>query len=139
MACGDSRAFELAGLLCDVDPATGDVLGLVLVEYAYNPDGSLAAVRLVDPATGDTYTLQGELRNCPAGTEQPDLDLTVLCDIAADGTVTAFVRDYRRDDNGQITGHTDYTLDGTPYTPAGEVGACQQPGSDTEVLTLCLI
>ncbi|MEV5013515.1 hypothetical protein ACIGW1_05115 [Streptomyces sp. NPDC053780] len=37
-ACGDARAFELAGLLCDVDPATGDGLGLVLVEYAYNPD-----------------------------------------------------------------------------------------------------
>ncbi|WP_405893706.1 hypothetical protein OG272_15700 [Streptomyces sp. NBC_00104] len=137
MACGDSRAFELAGILCDVDPATDEVLGLVLVEYEYNADGSLASVRLVDPATGTTYTLQGELRHCPTGTEQPDLDLTVLCDIAADGTVTEFVRDYRRDENGQITGHTDYTLDGQPYTPAGTVGVCAEPCRNTSTLLVC--
>ncbi|MDX3067084.1 hypothetical protein PV518_33755, partial [Streptomyces sp. ND04-05B] len=136
MACGDSRAFELAGLLCDVLP-DGTVAGLVLVEYEYNPDGSLNSVRLVDPATGGTYTLQGELRQCPGDTEQPDLDLTVLCDIAADGTATAFVRDYRRDTNGQITGHTDYTLDGQPYTPAGTVGQCAEPCRDTSTLLLC--
>ncbi|MGY4744152.1 hypothetical protein ACW9TO_39195, partial [Streptomyces sp. ATMOS53] len=111
--------------------------GLVLVEYEYNPDGSLASVRLVDPATGGTYTLQGELRNCPAGTEQPDLDLTVLCDTAADGTVKEFVRDYRRDDNGQVTGHTDYTLDGQPYTPAGTVAVCAQPCRNTSTLLVC--
>ncbi|MGW3447338.1 hypothetical protein [Streptomyces sp. NPDC001076] len=142
LACGDSRAFELAGLLCDVDPDSGEVLGLVLVEYAYNPDGSLASVRLVDPATGDTYTLQGELRHCPADAdEQPDQDLTVLCDTAADGTVTAFVRDYRRDvASGQITGHTDYTLDGQPYTPTGTVGTCApeaEPCRNTSTLLVC--
>ncbi|MGW4731832.1 hypothetical protein ACWEQC_22160 [Streptomyces shenzhenensis] len=141
MACGDSRAFELAGLLCDVDPATGDVLGLVLVEYAYNPDGSLDSVRLVDPATGATYTLQGELRHCPSGTgdvEQPEQDLTVLCDVQADGTITAFVRDYRRDAaSGQISGHTDYTLDGTPYTPTGTVGQCAEPCRDSSSTLLC--
>ncbi|MFE3032932.1 hypothetical protein ACFXKY_14970 [Streptomyces canus] len=142
MACGDSRAFELAGLLCDVDPASGDVLGLVLVEYAYNPDGSLASVRLVDPGTGTTYTLQGELRHCPAGTEeQPEQDLAVLCDTAADGTVTAFVRDYRRDPaSGQISGHTDYTLDGQPYTPTGTVGVCHEPETaDVESWPLCVV
>ncbi|MET8609811.1 hypothetical protein [Streptomyces misionensis] len=133
-ACGDSRAFELAGLLCDLDPASGDVLGLVLLEYAYNTDGSLDSVRLVDPATGDTYTLQGELRRCPGGgQEQPEQDLTVLCDAAADGTVTSFVRDFRRDpESGQITGHTDYGLDGAPYTPAGTVGVCQPPQPEAE-------
>ncbi|WP_405961285.1 hypothetical protein OG235_37125 [Streptomyces sp. NBC_00024] len=138
-ACGDARAFELAGLLCDVDPVTGDVLGLVLVEYAYNADGSLGSVRLVDPATGATYTLQGELRRCPAsvGAEQPDQDLTVLCDVQPDGTATAFVRDYRRDANGQITGHTDYTLDGQPYTPARTVGQCVEPCRNTSTLLLC--
>ncbi|EMF20413.1 hypothetical protein H114_32759 [Streptomyces gancidicus BKS 13-15] len=143
-ACGDARAFELAGLLCDVDPATGDVHGLVLVEYQYNQDGSLAGVRLVDPGTGATYTLQGELRRCPAdaGAELPDQDLVVLCDTAADGTVTSFVRDYRRDPaSGQITGHTDTLLDGvTPYTVVGQVGQC--PGAETadvESWPLCVV
>ncbi|KQW11425.1 hypothetical protein [Streptomyces sp. Root369] len=142
-ACGDSRAFELAGLLCDVDPATGDVLGLVLVEYEYNADGSLASVRLVDPGTGTTYTLQGELRYCPAGTAEAtaDLDLTVLCDVQADGTAVAFLRDYRRDPTtGQISGHTDYGLDGAPYTVTGTVSTCSpesKPCGQAEVLTLC--
>ncbi|MDN3056850.1 hypothetical protein PH213_20310 [Streptomyces sp. SRF1] len=143
MACGDSRAFELAGLLCDVDPASGDVLGLVLVEYEYAADGSLASVRLVDPATGNTYTLQGELRHCPAGAgeEQPEQDIMVLCDVQADGTVTAFVRDYRRAAaSGQITGHTDYTLDGQPYAPAGTVGVCHEPETaDVESWPLCVV
>jgi hypothetical protein len=142
-ACGDSRAFELAGLLCDIDPASGDVHGLVLVEYAYNPDGSLASVRLVDPATGATYTLQGELRRCPGGTEtQPEQDLTVLCDTAADGTTTAFLRDYRRDPaSGQINGHTDYALDGSAYAPTGEVGQCgrlaPEPCRTSSALLVC--
>jgi hypothetical protein len=142
-ACGDSRAYELAGLLCDTDPATGDVHGLVLVEYAYNPDGSLATVRLVDPATGATYTLQGQLRRCPgtAGEEQPEQDLTVLCDTAADGTVTSFVRDYRRDPaTGQITGHTDYTLDGQPHTVTGTVGMCApapEPCRSSSTVLVC--
>jgi hypothetical protein len=143
-ACGDSRAFELAGLLCDVAPATGDVLGLVLVEYEYNPDGSLGSVRLVDPGTGNTYTLQGELRYCPNGTAAAtaDLDLTVLCDVQPDGTAGAFLRDYWRDPvTGQITGHTDYALDGTPYTPTGTVGTCQpsetEPCRNSSTLLLC--
>ncbi|MFF1468051.1 hypothetical protein [Streptomyces mirabilis] len=142
-ACGDSRAFELAGLLCDVDPATGDVLGLVLVEYEYNPDGSLASVRLVDPGTGATYTLQGQLSICPGGTGTPtaDLDLTVLCDVQADGTAAPFLRDYRRDaTTGQITGLTDYGLDGTPYTPTGTVGVCSpeaEPCRNASTLLLC--
>ncbi|MGX1301339.1 hypothetical protein RKD35_002827 [Streptomyces albogriseolus] len=124
-ACSSPGAFELAGILCDTDPATGDVLGLVLVQYAYNPDGSLAGVDLVDPATGDPYgPLQGELRNCPAGQAQPELDLVVLCDVQADGTATPFVRDYRRDENTEIVGHTDYALDGAPYFPSGTVGIC---------------
>ncbi|MFJ6565600.1 hypothetical protein ACIQMV_38325 [Streptomyces sp. NPDC091412] len=124
VACGDSRSIQVSGTFCDVDPDTGDVLGLVLIEYSYDADGSIAAVRLVDAVTGDTYTPQGEVTTCPAGVEQPERDLLQLCDTADDGTVTAFVRDYARDENGQITGHTDYTLDGAPYTPAGTVGVC---------------
>ncbi|MDQ0962047.1 hypothetical protein QFZ66_005925 [Streptomyces sp. B4I13] len=141
-ACGDSRAFELSGLLCDVLP-DGTVAGLVLVEYAYNADGSLASVRLVDPATGGTYTLQGELNVCP-GSGSPagaDLDLIVLCDVQADGTATPFLRDYRRDpDTELISGHTDYGLDGTPYTVTGTVGQCTPEAElcrNTSTLLVC--
>ncbi|WP_328427909.1 hypothetical protein [Streptomyces sp. NBC_00443] len=123
-ACTAPGSFELAGILCDTDPATGEVLGLALVQYVYNPDGSLAGVDLVNPADGTPYLLQGELRTCPAGQAQPDNDLVVLCNADPDGTVTRFVRDYRRDENTLITGHTDYLLDGTPYDPPGTVGQC---------------
>jgi hypothetical protein len=145
--CGDASAFELTGILCDTDPATGDVLGLVLVEYAYAPDGSLASVQLLNPATGDPYTLQGVLRQCPGGGDQlPEQDSVVLCDVQADGTTTAFVRDYRRDAAGLITGHTDYTLDGGTYAVTGTVGVCQPeqpaptpPPVDVESYGLCVI
>ncbi|MEU0058679.1 hypothetical protein [Streptomyces sp. NPDC006334] len=141
-ACGDSRAFELSGLLCDVLP-DGTVAGLVLVEYEYAQDGSLAAVRLVDAGTGGTYTLQGELSICPGGTADAgaDLDLIVLCDVHADGTSTPFLRDYRRDPNTElINGHTNYGLDGTPYTVTGTVGQCTpeaEPCRNTNTLLLC--
>ncbi|MEU5497972.1 hypothetical protein [Streptomyces griseofuscus] len=126
-ACGDSRSIQVSGTFCDVDPATGDVLGLVLVEYSYAADGSIASVRLVDATTGTTYTPQGEVTTCPAGIAQPERDLVQLCDVAADGTSTPFVRDFARDEHGTITGHSDYRLDGTPYTPAGTVGVCASP------------
>jgi len=123
-ACGDGSAFELAGILCDTDPDTGEVLGLALVEYSYNPDGSLAGVSLVNPADGSPYTLQGELRHCPTGQAQPDPDLVILCDVQADGAAVQFLRDYRRDENTQVVGHSDYTLAGAPYTVTGTVGQC---------------
>ena len=118
MACGNPRSISTTGTFCDVDPASGDVLGLVLIEYTYGADGAVAAVRLVDATTGTTYVPQGEVTTCPAGVAQPERDLVQLCDTATDGTVTEFVRDFARDENGQITGHTDYLLDGTPYTPS---------------------
>lgn len=131
MACGDSRSVEVSGTFCDVDQTTGDVYGLVLIEYQYAADGSIAGVRLVDATSGDTYTPQGEVTTCPAGVEQPEKDLVVLCDTGPDGTVVTFVRDYARDENGTITGFSDYGLDGAPYTPAGSVGVCQCPTSFT--------
>ncbi|MGW2766240.1 hypothetical protein [Streptomyces sp. NPDC001275] len=137
IACGDSRSISVTGTFCDIDPTSGDVLGLVLVEYSYAADGSIDAVRLVDAVAGQTYTPQGEVTTCPAGVEQPERDLVQLCDTAADGTVTAFVRDYARDENGQITGHTDYLLDGTPYTPTGTVGRCVDQCRDCETVILC--
>jgi hypothetical protein len=136
VACGDSQSIQVSGTFCDIDPATGEVLGLVLVEYQYAADGSISGVRLVDAVTGATYTPQGDVSVCPAGVEQPEQDLTLLCDTAGDGTVTPFVRDYRRDENGTIVGHSDYTLDHAPYLPTGTVGMC---GSCThcETATLC--
>lgn len=137
IACGDSRSITVSGTFCDVDPDSGDVLGLVLIEYQYAADGSIAAVRLVDAVTGGTYLPQGEVTTCPAGTEQPERDLIQLCDTAPDGTVTGFIRDYARDENGAITGHSDYALDGAPYTPAGTVGLCEEPCRDTSETLLC--
>lgn len=141
VACGDSRSVQVSGTFCDVDP-NGKVLGLVLVEYSYAADGTIASVRLVDATTGTTYTPQGEITTCPAGTEQPEQDIVQLCDVQADGTVTPFVRDYRRDETGAVTGHSDYTLDGAAYQPTGTVGVCEPPRSDpadVETFPLCLL
>ncbi|MFF5422105.1 hypothetical protein, partial [Streptomyces misionensis] len=118
----------------------GDVVGLVLIEYSYAPDGSIAGVRLVDAVTGDTYTPQGEVTTCPAGVEQPERDLIQLCDLtdAESGAgllQVQFLRDYQRDENGQITGHTDYTLDGAPYVPTGMVGVCPQESTCRDCTT----
>ncbi|MFB8347921.1 hypothetical protein [Streptomyces niveus] len=141
MACGNPRSITTAGTFCDVDPGTGDVLGLVLIEYTYGADGAVASVRLVDAITGTTYVPQGEVTTCPAGVEQPERDLVQLCDTAVDGTITPFVRDYARDENGQITGHTDYTLAGAAYAPTGDVGQCTDPVAapcqDCTTLLLC--
>jgi hypothetical protein len=138
VACGDSRSIQVSGTFCDVD-ANGEVVGLVLVEYTYDDTGAISGVRLVDAVTGDTYTPTGTVTVCPAGVEQPEQDAVILCHTAPDGTLTQFVRDYRRDENGTITGHSDYTLDGAPYTPdpAGTVGVCAPPCLHCETLTVC--
>jgi hypothetical protein len=139
VACGDSRSIQVSGTFCDID-GDGEVVGLVLVEYTYDTEGAIAAVRLVDAVTGDTYTPTGTVTVCPAGVEQPERDLLQLCDTAGDGTVTAFVRDYARDEAGQITGHSDYGLDGTPYTPTGTVGVCggtTEACRDTSTVLVC--
>ncbi|KUN32544.1 hypothetical protein AQJ11_03180 [Streptomyces corchorusii] len=137
IACGDSRSIQVSGTFCDVDQA-GDVVGLVLVEYKYAADGSIESVRLVDATTGQTYTPQGTITVCPSGTEQPEQDLAVLCDVAADGTVTAFTRDFRRDEAGAIVGFSDYTLAGAAYTPTGTVGVCDASTEEIDHLQLLL-
>lgn len=138
VACGDSQSVQVSGTFCDVEEASGDVLGLVLIEYSYAADGAIASVRLVDATTGATYTPTGTITTCPAGVEQPEQDVVQLCDTAADGTVTPFVRDYRRDELGAITGHSDYLLDGTAYVPAGTVGTCEPgPQPERDLLQLC--
>ncbi|MFF5668802.1 hypothetical protein ACFY8S_01475 [Streptomyces hygroscopicus] len=139
VACGDSRSVQVSGTFCDLAP-DGNVLGLVLVEYSYAADGTISGVRLVDATTGATYTPQGEITVCPAGVEQPEQDIVQLCDVQPDGTAVPMIRDYRRDELGAVTGHSDYTLDGAPYTPTGTVGTCQpeteppQPERDLTVL-----
>lgn len=136
VACGSSQSVQVSGTFCDV-LADGTVAGLVLIEYSYAADGTIDSVRLVDATTGTTYTPTGTVSTCPAGTEQPEQDVVQLCDTAADGTVTVFVRDYRRDETGAITGHSDYLLDGTVYVPAGTVGICTDPCLNCETLLLC--
>lgn len=137
VACGDSRSIQVSGTFCDID-AAGEVVGLVLVEYTYDDTGAISDVRLVDAVTGGTYTPTGTVTVCPAGVEQPEQDAVILCHTAADGTVTQFVRDYRRDENGAITAHSDYTLDGAPYVPpAGTVGVCAAPCLNCETVELC--
>ncbi|MEU5497973.1 hypothetical protein [Streptomyces griseofuscus] len=136
VACGNSQSVQVSGTFCDV-LADGTVAGLVLIEYSYAADGTIASVRLVDATTGATYTPTGTVTTCPVGVEQPEQDVVQLCDTAADGTVTQMVRDYRRDETGAIVGHSDYLLDGSPYTPTGTVGDCQpvpQPERDLTVL-----
>ncbi|MET8746882.1 hypothetical protein [Streptomyces sp. NPDC004728] len=147
IACGNPRSIAVSGTFCDVDPDTGDVLGLVLIEYSYAADGSIASVRLVDAVTGNTYLPQGEVTTCPAGVEQPERDMVQLCDVtdAESGAgllQVPFLRDYQRDETGQITGHSDYTLDGAPYAPTGLVGVCHpteaEPCASTvSTLRLC--
>jgi hypothetical protein len=139
VACGSSQSVQVSGTFCDV-LADGTVAGLVLVEYSYADDGTIASVRLVDATTGTTYTPTGTITTCPAGVSQPEQDLLQLCDVATDGTVTPFVRDYRRDELGAITGHSDYTLDGAAYTPAGTVGVCQpaaEPCRNSQAVMVC--
>ncbi|MEU2264934.1 hypothetical protein ABZ568_00470 [Streptomyces olindensis] len=133
MACGDTESIQVSGTFCDVD-ASGDVVGLVLVEYTYAADGSIESVRLVNATTGTTYTPQGTVTVCPSGTAQPEQDLVVLCDVAANGTITAFTRDFRRDENGTIVGFSDYTLAGAAYTPVGTVGVCDASAEEIDHL-----
>ncbi|MEC3994995.1 hypothetical protein VSR01_16240 [Actinacidiphila sp. DG2A-62] len=137
VACGDSRSIQVSGTFCAVD-AAGDVVALVLVEYTYDDTGAIADVRLVDAVTGATYMPPAgvTVTTCPTGTVQPEQDAVVLCHTATDGTVTQFVRDYRRDETGTITAHSDYLLDGTPYTPdpTGTVGVCQTADCETQQL-----
>ncbi|MFC7791414.1 hypothetical protein [Streptomyces cinereoruber] len=135
VACGDSQSVQVSGTFCDLDGA-GEVVGLVLIEYSYAADGTIASVRLVDATTGTTYTPIGTITTCPVGVEQPERDVVQLCDTAANGTMTPFIRDYARDEVGAIVGHSDYTLAGTAYAPTGTVGTC---GADIscETFPLC--
>lgn len=133
-ACGESRSVSTTGTFCDVLP-DGTIAGIVLIEYTYGPDGSVSGVRLVNASTGGTYQPQGRITACPGGDEQPEQDLVILCETRADGSVIRFLRDYRRDESGTITGHSDYHLDGSAYQPTGAVGVCTPEPCPVQVLT----
>lgn len=128
-ACGDATSITTSGILCDIDGG-GNVVGLVIVQYEFNPDGSVAGTTLLDAVTGAVYVPVGTITVCPTGTEQPDADLVVVCDDNG-----AFLRDYRRDETGTVVAISDYTLAGVAYVPVGTVGTCA--GRDQEVLVLC--
>lgn len=129
IACGDTTSITTSGLLCDIDGG-GNVVGLVIVQYSFNPDGSVASTTLLNAVTGAVYTPTGTVTVCPTGTEQPDADLVTLCDNNG-----PFLRDYRRDETGSVVAVSDYTLAGAAYVTAGPVGSCA--GRDQEVLVLC--
>lgn len=137
MSCSTSQSVQVSGTFCDVD-GDGDVQGLVLIEYHYAADGTIESVRLVNATTGATYVPVGTVTTCPAGADQPEQDIVVLCDVNA-GVATPFVRDYRRDENGAVIGFTNYTLAGAPYAPTGTVGVCASSvdRADAESEVLC--
>lgn len=70
-------------------------------------------------------------------TSAPDREYEILCDTAADGTVTPFMRRVSVDSTGTTT-TLDTALDGiTAYTPTGTVGVCPESVTDYEVIELC--
>lgn len=70
-------------------------------------------------------------------TSAPDREYEILCDTAADGTVTPFMRRVSVDSTGTTT-TLDTALDGvTAYAPAGTVGVCPESVTDYEVIELC--
>ncbi|WP_327345982.1 hypothetical protein [Streptomyces europaeiscabiei] len=59
-----------------------------------------------------------------------DVEYVTLCDVAADGTSTGFLRRFIHAQDGTLSSSDDFALDGvTAYTPSGTVGVCG--GSDT--------
>lgn len=133
-ACGGALNIQTSDVLCDITTATGDINGLVLIEYHYNPDGSIGSTDIIDATTGASYVPVGTVTVCPTDTGVPDNDMQVLCDRQADGTLIPLIRDYRRDAVGQIDGFSDYTLAGAPYAVTGTVQSCIPRVSTSQVL-----
>ncbi|MEU8831751.1 hypothetical protein [Streptomyces sp900116325] len=143
-ACGDSRSIQVSGILCDVAP-DGAVFGLVLTEYHYADDGSIDSVRLVDAATGATYTLQGQLTVCPSGGDDDESPgeapaaRQVVERCGCDDTDGDGIGDIRYVELWSVdtTGLSPAFLIGTyidgdfdqPYTPVNPVD-CQDAGGD---------
>lgn len=134
-ACGQNLNIQTSDVLCDMNTGTGAVIALVLIQYNYNPDGSVASTDIISATTGAPYVPAGTITVCPTDTAVPDNDMQVLCDRQADGTLVPLIRDYRRDAVGAINGFTDYTLGGGAYVVTGTVQSCIP--RDVESVVLC--
>lgn len=134
-ACGSTVNVQTSDVLCDITTATGDINGLVLIQYNYNPDGSISSTDILNATTGDPYVPVGSITICPTDQGQPDRDMQLLCDVQANGTIVPIIRDYVRDVNGQVSTFSDYTVGGVPYTATGTVGGCIP--RDVEAVVLC--
>lgn len=133
-SCAQSLSIQTSDVLCDIDTGTGTVNGLVLIQYHYNPDGSISSTSVINATTGAPYTPTGTISVCPTDTSPLDRDMEVLCDRQADGTLVPLIRDYHRDGTGTINGFTNYTLAGAPYTPTGTVQSCVPRVSSSQIL-----
>lgn len=133
-SCDTSSNIQQSGVLCDITTSTGAVNGLVIIQYHYNPDGSIGSTDVVNATTGAPYTPVGTITVCPTDTAVPDNDMQVLCDRQTDGSLVPLVRDYHRNVTGTINGFTDYTLSGAAYTVTGTVQSCIPRVSESEIL-----
>lgn len=109
-------------VLCDTDGA-GNITAFV---RNYLRDRAGAVIGFADHTlTGGPYAVTGTVATCERVTANVRNPI-VLCDTAIDGTVTRFLRDYVRDEDGVIIGFSDTLLDGTtPYVPVGTVADCE--------------
>lgn len=133
-SCAQSLSIQTSDVLCDITTATGVVNALVLIQYHYNPDGTIASTSIINATTGAPYTPVGTVTVCPTDTAVPDNDMQVLCDRQADGTLVPFIRDYHRDAVGVINGFSNYTLGGASYTVTGTVQSCVPRVSESMIL-----
>ncbi|RWZ77861.1 hypothetical protein EQK42_00595 [Streptomyces albidoflavus] len=117
--------------MCVIDNATGRSIGDVVAELRYDTEtGNRLSVTYVDPLTWGPVPIPGgaHFGLCPGAEPAPDVELLTLCDIAEDGTSTAFLRHLSYGSAGQVTAALDTALDGiAPYTPTGAVGICDRP------------
>lgn len=111
------------------------------------PAADLAAGNVAVLVAFDAYDDSGS--TCPparrTGWELSEFAATVVYDQT--GCTTQFLRNVTVDcETGTVTAVTDTTLDGAPYTVAGEAGQCtpassggtdDKPCGDTEVVQLC--
>src|SRR5690606_10714527 len=136
--------------LCDIDVDDFDTPTVTRFLRDYERDADGNSVGYTDyTLSGDPYTPIGRVDICedapasvrPEDPARSDNDLVRLCDTLDSGEVVEFLRDYTRDENGAITRYTDYTLDGQPYTPVGEIGACKEvleaPTREHDLVRLC--
>lgn len=125
LANGDQMGFS-------PDPPIAVTGQGAITAFVVDPTAS-PGVADVTVGPSPTFNLSTPGSNGGGGIIQTQITFTIPGAAASDGTVVPLKQFH------QITGGvhtvTYTTLDGTPYTPVGTVGAC--PTRDTEVLALC--